>query len=115
MRVSRRHFSVAPVQGGYLLRDESANGTLVWRQTLNTYWSNKDLTIGDVTGDGVQDVIANGPGTGGDGLWYLDCRTGAKEVFVPTTQNGRVGVRSLNVETRGRLPISPSKAPSSIT
>lgn len=29
MGVSRRHFSVTPVQGGYLLRDESANGTLV--------------------------------------------------------------------------------------
>ncbi len=29
MGVSRRHFCVAPVQGGYLLRDESANGTLV--------------------------------------------------------------------------------------
>lgn len=29
MSVSRRHFSVTPVQGGYLLRDESANGTLV--------------------------------------------------------------------------------------
>ena len=27
--VSRRHFSVAPVQGGYLLRDESANGTVI--------------------------------------------------------------------------------------
>ena len=29
MGVSRRHFSVTPVRGGYLLRDESANGTLV--------------------------------------------------------------------------------------
>jgi pSer/pThr/pTyr-binding forkhead associated (FHA) protein len=29
MSVSRRHFSVTPVEGGYLLRDESANGTLV--------------------------------------------------------------------------------------
>lgn len=27
--VSRRHFSVTAVQGGYLLRDESANGTLI--------------------------------------------------------------------------------------
>src|SRR4029077_3902857 len=27
--VSRRHCSIAPVRGGYLLRDESANGTLV--------------------------------------------------------------------------------------
>lgn len=29
MGVSRRHFSVSPVQGGYLLRDESANGTVI--------------------------------------------------------------------------------------
>jgi pSer/pThr/pTyr-binding forkhead associated (FHA) protein len=29
MDVSRRHCSIAPVQGGYQLRDESANGTLV--------------------------------------------------------------------------------------
>jgi pSer/pThr/pTyr-binding forkhead associated (FHA) protein len=29
MRVSRRHCSIAPVQDGYLLRDESANGTIV--------------------------------------------------------------------------------------
>ena len=29
MGVSRRHFSITPVEGGYQLRDESANGTLV--------------------------------------------------------------------------------------
>ncbi len=29
MGVSRRHASISPVRGGYLLRDESANGTLV--------------------------------------------------------------------------------------
>jgi pSer/pThr/pTyr-binding forkhead associated (FHA) protein len=29
MGVSRRHFTVTPVQGGYVLRDESANGTIV--------------------------------------------------------------------------------------
>src|SRR5262249_8926669 len=29
MGVSRRHLSVTPVRNGYLLRDESANGTLV--------------------------------------------------------------------------------------
>ncbi|MEA3204202.1 MAG: hypothetical protein QOI63_1882, partial [Thermoplasmata archaeon] len=60
-------------------------GNLTWRQSLNTYWSNKDLTLGDADGDGVQEVLANGPGTGGDGLWFLDSRTGAKEQFVATT------------------------------
>jgi pSer/pThr/pTyr-binding forkhead associated (FHA) protein len=29
MGVSRRHASISPVRGGYLLRDESANGTIV--------------------------------------------------------------------------------------
>ncbi len=38
MQVSRRHFSIAPVQGGYLLRDESANGTIVnGRRVAGTY------------------------------------------------------------------------------
>lgn len=60
-------------------------GNLVWKQTLGTYWNNKDLALADVDGDGVQEVLANGPGTGGDGIWYLDSRTGAKEAFVATT------------------------------
>jgi hypothetical protein len=62
-----------------------ANGNLTWRQTLSTYWSNKDLAVADIDGDGVQEVLANGPGSGGDGIWYLDSRTGAKETFVGTT------------------------------
>lgn len=45
MHVSRRHFSVAPVQDGYLLRDESANGTLVnGSRVIGTYL----LGAGDV-------------------------------------------------------------------
>jgi hypothetical protein len=60
-------------------------GNLVWKQSLNTYWNNKDLALADVDDDGVQEVLANGPGTGGDGIWYLDSRTGAKESFIATT------------------------------
>jgi hypothetical protein len=59
-------------------------GTLVWRQSLDTYWSNKDLALADVDGDGVQEVLANGPQGGSDGIWYLDSATGAKESFVST-------------------------------
>jgi len=60
------------------------DGSQTWRQTIPTYWSNKDLVLGDVDGDGVQEVLANGPGSGGDGIWYLDSRTGVKETFVST-------------------------------
>lgn len=58
-------------------------GNMVWRQTLGTFWSNKDVPIADVDGDGVQEMLANGPASNGhDGIWYLDVRTGAKEAFV---------------------------------
>lgn len=58
-------------------------GNVVWKQTLGTWWNNKDLTLADVDGNGVQDVFANGPGTNGhDGIWFLDSNTGAKEAFV---------------------------------
>ncbi|HEX9816449.1 MAG TPA: VCBS repeat-containing protein, partial [Candidatus Thermoplasmatota archaeon] len=60
----------------------AADGTLVWKRTLGTYWSNKDLAIGDVDGDGIQEVLANGPKNGHDGIWYLDSRTGAMDAFV---------------------------------
>lgn len=60
----------------------SATGAQVWKQSLDTFWSNKDVALADVDGDGVQEVLANGPGEGHDGVWYLDSRTGAKEAFV---------------------------------
>lgn len=66
---------------GHFYRYDAA-GTLVWRQTLDTWWSNKDLALADVDEDGVQEVFANGPSGGHDGIWYLDGRTGEKEAFV---------------------------------
>ena len=58
-------------------------GNMVWRQTMSTWWQNKDVPIADVDGDGVQEMLANGPGPNAhDGIWYLDTRTGAKETFV---------------------------------
>jgi hypothetical protein len=62
------------------------NGSLVWRQTLDTFWSNKDLVLADVDADGVQEVLANGPdATGKDGIWYLNANTGAAKTFVSTS------------------------------
>lgn len=62
----------------------SRTGALEWRTELDTWWSNKDLAIGDVDGDGEQEVLANGPSPDGseDGIWVLDVETGAQEQFV---------------------------------
>lgn len=58
-------------------------GGMVWKQTLGTWWSNKDVPLADVDGDGVQEMLANGPGANGhDGIWYLDSRNGNKETFI---------------------------------
>ncbi len=59
----------------------SNTGSLDWRTTLDTWWSNSDISIGDVDADGKQEVLANGPSGGQDGIWYLDAKTGEKEEF----------------------------------
>ena len=58
-------------------------GNQVWRTSLESWWSNKDVPLADVDDDGVQEMLANGPGTNGhDGVWYLDSATGKAETFV---------------------------------
>ncbi|HVM44828.1 MAG TPA: VCBS repeat-containing protein [Candidatus Thermoplasmatota archaeon] len=59
------------------------DGTLLWRTVLDNSWSNDDLAVADVDGDGKQEVLAIGYNSAGmDGIWYLDLRTGAKEAHV---------------------------------
>ena len=58
------------------------DGTELWMTTLDNSWSNDDLAVADVDGDGKQEVLAIGYNGGMDGMWYLDLRTGAKESHV---------------------------------
>lgn len=57
-------------------------GNRVWMAQLDTYWSNKDIPLADWDGDGDMELIVNGPGPGGDGLWNVDAATGAKSAFL---------------------------------
>jgi hypothetical protein len=59
-----------------------AQGNLVWRRALGTFWNNKDLAIADADGDGRQEILATGPLNGHEGIWLLDVATGAKESFI---------------------------------
>lgn len=36
------------------------SGQLLWRAELPSYWSNKNVAVGDVTGDGEPEILANG-------------------------------------------------------
>lgn len=54
-----------------------AQGNDVWVQELDTWWSNKDIAIGDANGDGRLEVLANAPAPAGfDSIVSLDAQTG---------------------------------------
>lgn len=58
-------------------------GRELWHTTLDTWWSNKDIAIADLDGDGAKEVLANGPDDAGhDGWWMLSIRNGTKEAFL---------------------------------
>jgi hypothetical protein len=62
------------------------SGTLLWRTQVDNSWSNDDLGLADVDGDGSMEVLAIGyASSGSDGIWYLDAGTGAKETHVPAS------------------------------
>jgi hypothetical protein len=59
-----------------------ADGDLVWRATLDTPSNDKDILLLDIDGDGVPEVLADGPGPEGNGVWALDVATGDRKAFV---------------------------------
>ena len=62
--------------------------------------------IAVIPGDGVQEVLANGPNANGrDGMWYLDLRTGAKESHVSVGSGWQVlrGPIAGNLDGKGGL------------
>jgi hypothetical protein len=59
------------------------DGSDAWIRPLDTWWSNKDIVLGDANGDGELDVLANGPYVGSDGFWVLDGATGEPQAFLP--------------------------------
>ncbi|MES2153962.1 MAG: VCBS repeat-containing protein [bacterium] len=54
-------------------------GNQVWVRTIEAWWSNKDIAVGDFDGDGRAEVLANAPRLGSDGFWRLDAATGTTE------------------------------------
>jgi hypothetical protein len=59
-----------------------ASGEDVWVREVDAWWSNGDISVGDSDGDGLFDVLVNGPGQGGDGVWRLSAATGGAEGFL---------------------------------
>lgn len=57
-------------------------GNDVWVRGIDSWWSNQEILLSDSDGDGNADILVNGPGDGGDGLWRLSAETGEKEGFL---------------------------------
>lgn len=61
----------------------TANGEDVWMREMDTWWSNQDIALADLDGDGKLSVLVNGPAGQYDGLWRLSADTGASQGFLP--------------------------------
>jgi hypothetical protein len=53
-----------------------AEGNDVWRREIDAWWSNNDIAIADVDGDGFVDIVVTGHRGGIDGFWRLDPENG---------------------------------------
>lgn len=50
---------------------KGSTGELLWRLPVDTYWSNKDVAIADVTGDDAQEILVVAPRAGEDGITFV--------------------------------------------
>lgn len=61
-----------------------AQGQDVWVREVDAWWSNQDILVADSDGDGETDILVNGPGDSGDGMWRLSTETGSAQGFLAT-------------------------------
>ncbi|MEK6976224.1 MAG: VCBS repeat-containing protein [Candidatus Thermoplasmatota archaeon] len=61
----------------------TASGEDVWVREMDTWWSNQDIALVDLEGDGSLSILVNGPAGSYDGLWRLSAATGASQGFLP--------------------------------
>ncbi len=91
------------VTGSPHLFSYSWDGRLLWKDDIADPWSNDDVALADVTGDGVQDVLAIGTANGHDGVWYVNSRTGAFEQHVDTAYGALRGPVIGDFDGSGKL------------
>jgi hypothetical protein len=65
----------------HLFRLDS-DGRQVWMREMDSWWSNQDIALADLDGDGSLSVLANGPAGVHDGIWRMSASTGAAEGFL---------------------------------
>ncbi|MHB8586214.1 MAG: hypothetical protein ACYDDF_10335 [Thermoplasmatota archaeon] len=71
-------------RGPNLFALDGRTGAVLWHDTLINGWSNHDVSLADVYGNGKQEIVADefGP-TGGDGISIIDPHTGQKLAWYP--------------------------------
>ncbi|MFA5861228.1 MAG: hypothetical protein WDA16_05985 [Candidatus Thermoplasmatota archaeon] len=68
---------------------DGRDGSVLWRTSVGSYWSNKDFVIGDGTGDGKLDVIISEPKWGNEGIGLYDLYSGKNKGWFPTDWAGQ--------------------------
>lgn len=78
-----------------------ARGNDVWVRETDTWWSNQDIALADLDGDGELSVLVNGPAGQYDGIWRLSAATGASEGVLPLAAGWKVARGPQLADLRG--------------
>lgn len=90
----------------HLFALDGRTGRLIWKQTLESPWNNKDLAVGDVDGDGSQEIVLADPRHGESSITFRDLRTGAYESSMPLPGWGGIrGPQLADVDGDGALDV----------
>jgi outer membrane protein assembly factor BamB len=68
-------WEVLPVSHAFALGGK--DGHELWHRDVENYWSNDDVAVRDLDGDGHAEMLVPGVSQGHDGLWVLDAASGA--------------------------------------
>ncbi|HVL47308.1 MAG TPA: FG-GAP-like repeat-containing protein [Candidatus Thermoplasmatota archaeon] len=67
---------------------DGRNGKLLWRVGVDATWSNKNVAIADVNGDGAQEIVVEAQKFALDGLALHDPKTGEEKGWIPFPPGG---------------------------
>lgn len=89
-----------------------AEGNDVWVREVDAWWSNQDIALADLDGNGHFSVLANGPKGGYDGIFRLSADTGQAEGFLALDQWKETrGPQLMDLAGNGRMqlvfPVEP--------
>jgi outer membrane protein assembly factor BamB len=95
-----------PLGPSHVFRLDAA-GNELWTREIDSWWSNKDVALGDADHDGQLDLLVDGTHEGSDGLFVLSAKSGNPRGFFPAAPFKLLrGAQFLDIRHDGSVQIA---------